>query len=571
MTQPRDQRLLYRDLCAKLDRQTGPDQLIAFMGEVLRSLLRRKGDAEFLLQVQDAFTTGLAGLAWDEQVVLAREVIALVIAKRPEVALAWQQLHGEAASFQRRASDRPEPPPAPDDLPDLDLIPDLDLVKDDLALDVAQPGRPAATAEPPEPPAPPYEFAAAEQLVATYVCGVLERRLAIFTAPEARFPSAAYCHEQPFFLLTPTFSAVARRFVTGVVMPLCREPMGRHVFRHIPPEVMADARALDAVLTEKRPDLWKILVERLGKLAAHHRNAESKVAAARAADGKGPEFQEVEVPVSRPRVFRALGVAFRLGSRTRLEKMKVRVRPTTELDAHEMQALDLIARFRDMAAQAGLDLPPACDFTFLRTLLEFDAKKYAQAVKEFTALAGHKETSRQYLLDRLKFVDETYANTLSDALVILLFYTAGDDNFDFKAVYDICIGTALNDSARASKRPFLQAEIARRPRDLAFQVREVLRRRYDEDTLRSAVRVLLDAWQIMARSRFRNEMEAALTVFAAFPIAFAGDHDEAPFTAIGHMLHRALTATEPNFDETLDAVVEAYHPVAARLRAEARR
>jgi hypothetical protein len=564
MTQPHDQRLLYRDLCLKLDRQGDPDQLIAFMGEVLRSLLRRKGDAEFLLQVQDAFTTGLAGLGWDEQVALAREVIALVIAKRPEVALAWQQLHGEAAPLQRRASDRPDSP-----APDLDDLPDLDLIGDDLALDVEQPGRPATEEAAPPPLEPPYEFATAEALVAKYVCGVLERRLAIFAAPETRFPSVAYCHEQPFFLLTPTFSTVARRFVTEAVMKLCREPMERHVFRHIPTEVIADARALDAVLTEKRPDLWKILVERLGKLAAHHRNAEAKVTAARAVDGE-PEFQVVEVPVSRPRVFRALGVAFRLGSRTQLEKMKVRVRPTTELDRYEMQALDLIARFRDMAAQAGLDLPAACDFTFLRTLLEFDAKKYAQAVREFTALAGHKETTRQFLLERLKYIDETYANTLSDALVILMFYGAGDDNFGFKAIYDICIGTALDDSARASKRPFLQSEIGRRPRELAFQVREVLRRRYDEDTLRAAVKALLDTWQTMARTRFKGDMEAALTVFAAFPIAFAGDHDEQLFTAIGHMLHRALTAKEPHFDETLEAVVEAYRPVAAKLRAEAR-
>lgn len=564
MTQPLDQRLLYRDLCRKLADQAGPDQLIGFMGAVLCSLLRRKGDAEFLVQVQDAFTDGLGGLSWDEQVHLSREVIAMVIAKRPEIALAWQKLQGETAQFHRRTTDQTEPSAAPaissamvGDLPDLDLI------KEDLALDVAQPDRPA--------PEPAYEFAAAETLVADYVCSVLERRLGIFAAPETRFPSVAYCHEQPFFLFTPVFSMVTRRFVTNAVMKLCREPMERHVFRHIPAHVMADAGALDAVLTEKRPDLWKILIERLGKLAAHHRNAEAKLAAARASDRKGPEFQVVEMPVSRPRVFRALGVAFRLGSRTKLEKMRVRVRPSTDLDAHEMQALDLIARFGDMAAQAGLGLPGGCDFTFLRTLLEFDAKKYAQTVREFTALADHKETTRQYLLDRVKFVEETYANTLADALVILLFYGSGDDSFGFKTMYDICIGTALDDSARATQRPFLQAEIARRPRELAFQVREVLRRRYDEDTLRAAVRVLLEVWQTLSRSRFAGDMEAALTVFSAFPIAFAGDHDEHLFTAIGHMLHRALSTKEFDAEAVLTAVVDCYHPVAAKLRAEAHR
>lgn len=47
MDLPLDQHLLYQDLTAKLDRLGGPDQLIAYMGQVLRTLLRRQGDAEF--------------------------------------------------------------------------------------------------------------------------------------------------------------------------------------------------------------------------------------------------------------------------------------------------------------------------------------------------------------------------------------------------------------------------------------------------------------------------------------------------------------------------------------------
>lgn len=557
MNLPADQRLLYRDLVAKLDRQTDQTGLIAVMGDVLRTLLRRKGDIEFLVAVQDAFTTGLAGLSPEESHLLAREVVALVIAKRPEIAIAWQKLHGEAPCAGRRAADHPVPAPAVVD----DDLPDLDLIKDDLALDVA---------EDDVPPGPPYAFAAAEKLVADYVGAVLDRRLSIFAQPPTRFPSVAYCHEQPFFLFSPIFAKVSRRFLAAVVMPLCRDPMERHVFRHIPPKVMADAKALDAVLTEKRPDLWKILVEKLSKLGAHHKLAEAKVEAARAAAG-GPEFQMVDVPVSRPRVFRVLGVAFRLGSRTKLERMRVRVRASTELDADEMAALDLIARFRDMAAQAGLDLPQACDFTFLRTLLEFDAKKYAQAAREFAALAGHKETSRQYLFERLKYIDQAYANTLADALVILLFYGAADESFGFKELYDICIGTSLDDSARASKRPFLQGEVARRPRELAFQLREVLRRRYDEATLAAAVKALGEVWTTMARSRFKDEMEAALTVFAAFPITFAGDPDEHVFTAIGRQLHRALNGKDLDLAATQKAVIDAYHPLVAKLRAETKR
>jgi hypothetical protein len=189
-------------------------------------------------------------------------------------------------------------------------------------------------------------------------------------------------------------------------------------------------------------------------------------------------------------------------------------------------------------------------------------------VKEFVALAGHAETSRQYLFERLKYVDETYANTLSDVVILMMFHEA--PNFGFKELYDICIGTALDKQAMAKKRPFLQDEVSRRPCELAFQVREVLRRRYDEATLAEAVRMLMEVWDIMAKNRFKAEMQAALGVFAAFPVAFAGDPDEPVFSHVGHLLHRALTARELDVPATLAAVHDIYGPLAERLRASVR-
>nr|CAM76264.1 conserved hypothetical protein [Magnetospirillum gryphiswaldense MSR-1] len=106
MDLPLDQHLLYQDLTAKLDRLGGPDQLIAYMGQVLRTLLRRQGDAEFRGAIQDAFISGLMGRDWPGQVALAREVILIVIAKRPEIALAWQKQQGGDDNPHRRAADR---------------------------------------------------------------------------------------------------------------------------------------------------------------------------------------------------------------------------------------------------------------------------------------------------------------------------------------------------------------------------------------------------------------------------------------------------------------------------------
>ncbi|CAA7621999.1 hypothetical protein [Magnetospirillum sp. UT-4] len=552
MTDRRDQVLLYRDLTSRLDGIEGSEALIAFMAGVLQSLLRRRGDDEFRRAVQDSFTTGLAGLSPDEQRHLAREVIALVIAKRPEIALAWQQLHPEDAPHRRRAVDQA----SADDLPDLDLAP-FDLPADDLArdADAAAPG-PAA-----------YAHARAEAAVAAHVGGVLERRLAIFTAPEPRFPSVAYVHEQPFFLFSPAFPRVVRRFFAEVAVPLCRDGLERHLYRHLDEATLAGPARLDLFLSEKRPELWRILTERLGKLGGHHNAAATKLVRA-GAPGGGPEFQSVDVPVSRPRVIRVLGVAFRLGSRTRMERMQVRLRPSTELEAEERLALDLVGRLRDMAGQEGLDLPAACDLHFLRQLLEFDAKHFAQATREFAALVEHKATSRDYLRDRLKAIDQTYANTLADALLILLFNSGG--HLRFADLHEIWMGAAQDDGARAALRPFLKGELGRRPRDLAFQLREVLRRRYDEDTLGAALDALFEVWSVLGRTRFSNEMNAALTVFSAFPIVFAGDPEEGLFTAIGRGLRDALMAEKPDFAAARAAAMALYRPLAERLRAQSR-
>ncbi|MGE5546929.1 MAG: hypothetical protein ACM33T_08530 [Solirubrobacterales bacterium] len=541
MTIPADQALLYQDLSSKLDGVADEEDLARYMGQVLRTLLRRKGDAEFLSLVQDALTEGLASRTLDEQRDLSREVIQVVIEKRPEIAAAWQALHGvtEPAPAQRRAVDRaPSPPPPP-----------------------AKPARPQPA------PEPRYRHAAAERVLAAFVGDVLERRLGIFKVGGARFPSMAYCHEQPFFLFDPRFAPVVRRYVTEVVLVFCRDALERHLYRHIKPETGKDEAALNAWLTEKRPEAWKVLTETLTKLAGHHRTAEAKLTAAEREDGGGPEFAEVEVAVNRPRVFKVLGVSFTLGQEKAKRKMKVRLRATTELDRDEMVSMDMIARLTEMAGDEGLDLPPACDFNFLRTLLDFDAKKYAGLLKEIVALARHKETTRQYLFERLRYADETYSNTLSDALVLFLFHEIGGAQFGFREIYDICIGTALAKSARASRRPFLQFEVDRRPRELAFQIREVLRRRYDEETLATTIRLLLEVWQTMARTRFQHELDAALTVLGAFPIAFAGDPEEATFTQIGHQLHAALTASELEVEATVAAAVQLYRPLTARLRA----
>jgi hypothetical protein len=527
MTLPPDQRMLYDDLAARLDNVAGQDDLIVVMARLLRTLLRRKGDGEFLAAVQDAFSEGIAGRSWEEQAALARQVLRVVIETRPEIARAWQAMNanGQAEPQHRRAADVvSEPAPVPPPLPEIE---------------------------------PFYAYASARALVTEYMAEELHRRLALFQVPPPGFPCAAYCHDKPFFLFTHAFYATMRGFVSGPLLDACSIGLERRIYRHASDEILADPEQSKAFLFDKRAELWRLITQRLTKLAAAHRTAEAKLAAATASDGS-PEVRLVDVPATRPRVYRIFGVQFAFGSETTVRRVRVNLPPAFELEPQEHEALDLLTTLHDMAAAEGLDLPSSVDFQVLRTLLSFDARRFAQAWKELSALAGHEATSRAYLFERLGGLDEQFNIHLSDILVVMLFYCHGDRGFGFRALYDICVGAARQASAVVSRRPFLPGEVGRRPRELAFQLREALRRRLPATAVATAAELLLEACETMARSRFAHELAAARTVLAAFPLVFAGEADEAALIAVGQAVQSAIDEPPGNRRAFLTALARSY-------------
>jgi hypothetical protein len=529
MTLAAEQRPLYDELINRIPTHGNAEVLSRYVGAVLHTLLRRQSDIQFLSAVVDAFTEGLAGRSWSQQRDLAAEVIGVVLEKRPEISLAWQAAHPAMAALppRRRAADRIEP----------------------------------TAAAPPAPP--PYEFADCEAVVAAYLAEVLGQRLAVFQVATPDMPSVSFCHDRPFFLFAPAFAEVVKAFAGGPLLENCRVGLERRVYRHISPEVLADSQACRAFLDGKRPEVWKIISERLAKLAAGQKNGEAKLAQTMT-HGGGPGFKEVAVPETRPRLFNVLGVKFQLGSVTTMRTVRVKQRAAAELDQGEGEALGLLARLRYIAIEHGLELPPSADFQVLRTLFEFDTKRFQQAAHEFSALAAHPETSRKYLFERLAYLDQAFSSHLSDILVVMLFREHGNRGFDFDALYDICVGTAKDQSALANKRPFVLMEVARRPRDLAFQLREVLRRRMDDGAIIAATKALCGVFARMSRSRFAHELEAAEAVVAAFPLAFAGDPDEPTLTAIGHLVYEAMTADHIDVAQCVVNVSGAYRRVGRR-------
>lgn len=540
-TLPADQQLLFQELSDKLDHLQGEEALAAFMGQVLRSLLRRRGDAEFLAATQESLANGLAGRTFEDQVHLAREVVGLVISVRPEIARAWQALHPVSVPVQtdeilplRRVTDA-GPPPAPE---------------------------PAGAAGPQD------TRSEAEQVTAAFVHGIVARRFEVFRVPEPRFPCSAWNHEHPFFLLQPRFAEVVARFVADDLLEVCHGSLDAEVYRPLTPLLAGTAEVIGAFLADRQAEIWRLLLEKLSILAVQQRTAEAKLAAARVESERGPALKVVEVPVSRPRVLRVMGVAFTLGTQTTMRKTKVKVGAKTELTPLEMESLVVVTRLRDLAADAGLDLPPRFDFETLRTLLQFNIADYTRTVREVTAVVSNQDTSRRFLFEKLDEVEKALPPVLTDALVLMLFSQFSERAFSFQELYDVCLGTARGTQPRADRHPFIMAAVESRPRELAGQIREVLRRRDEEVHLVQAMQMLFRVWRIMNKARFPAELQAAVGVLAAFPVVFSGDVDEGAFSDISHLLQHTLTAQKPDFEHCVKAVCEAYRPVLVRRHAE---
>lgn len=531
---PDDQRLLLDGLVAKLDGVANPNALLRFMAEVLRTLLRRQGDAEFLVTIQDAFTTGMAGLSWDEQKSLANEVIRVVIDKRPEIARAWQAGHADATAPQpRRAADHPVTP---------------------------QP-EPAVAA------APPYDFAAAEARLGQYVADILLRRLALLRVKPPSPPSIAYSHGHPFFLFTPAFPEILRAFTVGPLLEHCRIGLEHRIYRHVDLALLSDPDAWKAFMADKRDTIWKILISSLSRLAAAHKTGEAKIQAAALEGAAKTEYKLVDVPVSRPRIYTILGVQFSLGQTTGMRQMQVEVPSPHLLEPAERQALDLIALLHRTASHAGLNLPASVDFQFLRTLLGFNVRLFMQSRDELMGLAAHAETSSKFLTDRFRAVDESLSHVLADILAMMLFTQHGDARFGLTEFYGICVGAARDKSAANQKRPFVTHELKRRPRELAFQLREALRRRLHVDVVLATVDMLILCWQVMGKNRFNNELDVGLAVIGAFPMTFAGDPEEASFVAIGQMVRDVLTSEAPERSACLMQISQIYERIGRKAPA----
>jgi hypothetical protein len=530
MDMPADQRLLYDDLCAKLDQQQGAQQMIAFMGGVLGSLLRRRGDADFLHAVQDAFTAGLAGRPWPEQVELAREVIGMVIAKRPEVALAWQRISGEEPHpLARRAVDLSA---GDDDLPEISLEPDAD----DL---------------PPIDPQGAFEAAVIDDLGSA-----LDRRLALFAVPPQRFPSPTYTHEQPFFLAAAGFGALARDFLGEVVLPQCRDGMRALLAHH------GGCDAATA-LSRLRAEVWALVVATLGTAAELADSGRAKREAAHSGAPAPAEYQLVEVPVSRKKTFSVLGVNFTMGTSVEMTTRKVKVAGTgpAKPNAEEIRALDLAGKWHDMAAAAGLDLPDAAGPGVLQALLSFDAERLAGDLPGLMALAGDADAEHEAVLDGIDAAATGHPAVVADAIAVTLFVHGVDGGFGFEEL------VRLGDRWGAAGHPLLMREIQRRPRDLAFQLRDALRQRIDRNNLGLAVVMLCEVWRVLAGGPHAHALEMAGTVFTAFPIAFAGDPDEAVFSELGAALAKGFSAPVLDAAAIIEAAMRLYGKVVPATKA----
>lgn len=501
---PEDQCKLREDVLAKLAAIDESPAMLHFMAEVLRALLRRQSDLPFLTAIQDAFAAGLAGLTWDEQKSLAAEVIRVVIDKRPEIANAWREAEAARLAAEqtphRREADR-------------------------AALGSLDSGDTS------------YDFALAEGCIGGHLSELIDRRLALIHVPAPAIPGIGWCHTQQFFLFDPRLGPVLNAFIAGPLLRRCRVGLERRVYVKVDRGVLTDPDRAKAFWTETRPLVWKVVDSRLEKLAQHQKSAEAKLMNQQKGLGFISEVKVVEKEVVRPRTYNIMGVEFALGKETTTKKVKVTLPPANQLIKEEEEALDLIGQLRDNAAHAGIDLPLAADFQFLRTLLDFNTRLFTQSRDELLGLAGHKETTTRFLRDRLRETEKHMSNMLVDILVMMMFTRHGDMRFGLAEFYAVCVGSARDKTSIEARRPFIPGELARRPAQLAIQLREALRRRLHVDAVLGAAERYLDCYKVMGKKLYATELAEARALIEAFPMVFAGDSEEATFIQVGqHVL-----------------------------------
>jgi len=433
--------------------------------------------------------------------------------------MAWQRLHADEPNpYNRRAADAP---PA-DDLPEITVTRD----------------------EEPLEPFPAFLAALMNDLG-----GALDRRLALFAVPEQRFPSPTYTHEQPFFLANPVFARVARKFLAEVLLPLWHDSL-------LAIHQGLDGNSAAAQVAEARTELWSLVTGNLGALADLQRSVRDKLEADRNADPDAPDFQLVEMPVKRKRVVSVLGVKVSLGESVEMTTRKVPLKKSHKPTPDEMLALDLATRLHDMTADAGMEPTDDADFGLLHALLTFDAGRLAQDLPTLKALVADVDADHELMLDAIDSAAAGHPIPIADALALTLFSHAVDGGFTYQEL--VSLADRWGDG-----HPLLTAEVMRRPRDLAFQLRDAMRRRIDRNHLGLAVVMLCEVWRVLAGTRHKEALETALTVFSAFPIAFAGDAAEAVFSDIGAILSKRFSAEELDAGSVIEQVVQRYGTVVA--------
>lgn len=518
---PQDQTRLRDDLLGKLERIGDLPGMLHFMAEVLRTLLRRQSDLSFLGAIQDAFAAGLVGLTWDEQKSLAAEVIRVVIEKRPEIAKAWHvaeeaRLAEEARQAAENVPHRREIDRMPPSVPAMSSVDDES-----------------------------YDFALAETRIGEHLAELLERRLALIQVPPPTIPSIGYCHSQPFFLFDPRLAPVLKGFVIGPLLKRCRVGLERRVYVKVDQKVLTQEEAAKAFWSEMRPLVWKAVDSRLEKLAQHHKSAEAKLINQQKGVGFHSEVKVVEKEVVRPRTYNIMGVEFALGKETTTKKVKVTLPPANQLNKDELEALDLIEDLRNRAHSVGVDLPSSADFQFLRTMLDFNTRLFTQSRDELLGLAGHGETTTRFLRDRLRETEKHMNNMLVDILVMMMFTRHGDMRFGLAELYAVCVGAARDKSSINARRPFIPNEVARRPSQLAIQLRESLRRRLHVDAVLGAAERYLECNKLYGKKLYGEELAEGRSLIEAFPMVFAGDSEEATFVQVGkHITDMLDGATE---------------------------
>ena len=379
-----------------------------------------------------------------------------------------------------------------------------------------------------------------------HVKGQLQTKAALFNAKAQPIPSMAYCQTDGFFLAHPSVHAVLVKTVIDGVMVLCANTLVKDVLRPMP-QAGGDR---DKFLAAKSAEIVKIIAAQMKAVnqTLHNRSQ---------LDALGPQFKVVEKSQEVSKKRSLFGVSFAMGKETVVKHVKVPIDRNSVLTQEDREAISLQNVFDGLIADLPFSVPAEFNLMVVQYFLELDFGTYEKWVKEITSLVGNSKTSKGFLDERLMQLKQQLGPTITECLLLKLFFTNPERGVRIDQLYGICLMESEKIDIYGEVYPFIRTELTRRPKELAIQFREAVKTRQSVNTVETCLTLLMSLRTTLL-SEYDDSFAEAAVLLSGFKLVLSRDPSVEMLAKMGMLAAEALGAKTLARDEAVKKAMRLY-------------